>query len=78
MPPVLHVPFHKLPGSAQQNLRAQAFGCSPGQRHGVLQLVAKTGGTTCLVETSLRPQAASHRLVQQPAVHQGIKQRVRG
>ena len=78
MPPVLYIALCKLARCAHHNLRAQQVRRGPSQGHGILQLVAKTRSTTGLVKTGLGPQPASHRLVQQPAVHQGIKQRIGG
>ena len=76
VPPMLHIALGELARRGQHDLRAQHLRRRPGQRHRVLQLVAKSVRTPGLVEAGPRPQAARHRLVQQPAVHQGVEQRV--
>ena len=76
VPPMLHVALRKLARRAQHNLLTQQVRGRPRQRHCILQLVTKSGGTASLVETGLGPQAARYRLVQQPAVDHGVEQRV--
>jgi len=44
VPPVLHIAFCELALRAHEGLLAQHGGRSPGQRHGVLQLVAARPG----------------------------------
>ena len=42
-----------------------------------MQLVPEAECTTCLIKAGFRPQAAGQRLIKQPSVDQGVKQRVR-
>ena len=77
VPPVLHVALGELARRGAAAICARSMlGRGPGQRHRVLQLVAKAVGAAGLVEAGLRPQPAGHRLVQQPAVDQRVEQRV--
>ena len=76
VPPVLHITGFKLARRTQHDLRAQGVRPRPGQGHGVLQLVAVAGGAACLIKAGLGMQARCHRLVEQPAIDQHIKQRI--
>ena len=76
VPPVLHVAFGVLACSAAQNLRTQHLGRGPAQGHGVLQLIAESAGTTCLVKAGLGPQTAGDALIKQPVIHQAVEQGV--
>ena len=53
-----------------------SVGRGPGERHRVLQLVAKAVGAAGLVEAGARPEPAGDRLVQQPAVDERVEERV--
>ena len=71
-PPVLHIAFGKLPSCGAQQMLARHRGPAEGQRHAILQLVAKSVGPAGLIEPGPRPDAAGQRLVQQPAVQHHI------
>ena len=73
MPPVLHVPLAKLMGGGAQQLLAEQRRPRVDQRHGVLELIAKTKGAAGLVKACARPQAARQGLVEQPAVGENIE-----
>ena len=76
-PPMLHVAFDELPRSSTQQVLARHRRLRRGQRHAVLQLVAKTVGAACLIECRTGPDAAGQRLVQQPAVQHDIHRTIR-
>jgi len=74
---MLYIARRKLARSAQHNLVSQQTRLHPHQCHGILQLIPETRGTTRLIETGFRRHAARQRLVQKPAIHQRIQQRIR-
>ncbi|MNW22015.1 hypothetical protein D3C71_2232560 [compost metagenome] len=53
-------------------------GAGEGERHGVLQLVAKPVGTAGLIERRAGPDATGKRLVEQPAIEHDVHRAVRG
>src|SRR5579859_6981646 len=71
-PPMLDVALDELAGSRAQQVLACHGGLHGGQRHAVLQLVAKTIGTARLIEARACPDAAGQRLIEQPAVQHGV------
>ncbi len=77
VPPVLHVPFLKLPrGGAEQMLAQQArLGMNEGHR--ILQLIAEAERPAGLVEPGASPHPARERLIDEPAVGQEIDGRLR-
>ncbi len=76
-PPMLDIAFGKLPGRRAQQVLARGRRPGEGERHGVLQLIAKAIGAARLVEGRARPDAAGQRLVQQPAVKHDVHRPVR-
>ncbi len=76
-PPVLHVAFRKLARRRPQQMLARQGRAGDGERHAVLQLVAKAVRAARLIEARTRPDPARQRLVQQPAVQHQIHRAVR-
>ena len=76
VPPVLDVAGGELARRGQDDLLAQQRRRGPGERHRVLQLVAKAVGAAGLVEAGPRPEPAGDRLVQQPAVDHRVEERI--
>ncbi len=72
MPPMLDISFDKLPGSGGQNLGARDPGRGVNQCHHILQLIAKPEGAARLIEGSATPDAATQRLVKEPAIEQEV------
>ena len=56
---------------------ARKVGPCEGQRHDVLQLIAKAERPAGLVVAAARPETAADRLVEQPAIHQRVERVVR-
>ena len=63
-PPMLDVALDELPRGRAQQVLACHGRLHGGQRHAVLQLVAKAIGTARLVEARAGPDAAGQRLIQ--------------
>src|SRR4030095_7740625 len=74
---MLDVTFDELTTGAPKEMLARERRRGVDERHCILQLVAKAEGSSRLVITAARPQAARHRLIDQPAVGQHIERRVR-
>ncbi len=77
VPPVLDIAFDELPCRRAEQVLARKIGPCEGQRHDVLQLIAKAERPAGLVVPAARPEAAADRLVQQPAIHQHVERVVR-
>ena len=75
-PPVLHVALHELAARGAQQVSARLFGPREGQRHTVLELIAKAVGAAGLVEGRAGPDAADQCLVEQPAIEQDVHRAV--
>src|SRR5882672_6585353 len=73
MPPVLDIPFRKLPGRGPQEVLAHEIGSHHRQGQDVLDLVAEAVGPTGLVERGPGPDATRERLVEKPAVEKKIQ-----
>ena len=71
-PPMLHVALDELPRRSAKQMFARQIGPSGGERHAILQLVAKTIGAAGLIEGRARPDAAGERLIEQPAVEHDV------
>ena len=70
-------PGIELVGGVEHDLASRQLGEHVDERRGVLELVSEAEGTAGLVVAAARPQAAGHRLVDQPAVDQHVQRRVR-
>ena len=77
MPPVLHIPFLKLPSRGAQDVRARHLRLRIHECHHVLQLVAESVRASALIDRRARPHPAGERLVQRPSVDDGIEERLR-
>ena len=71
-PPVLHVAVDELPRRSAKQMLARQIGTSGGERHAILQLVAKAIGAAGLIEGGARPDTAGERLIEQPAVEHDV------
>ena len=76
-PPVLHVALSELARGRAQQMFARQIRPGCGERHAVLQLVAKTVGAAGLIERRARPNTACERLVEQPAIEHEVHRAVR-
>ncbi len=70
-------PCGKLARRRPQDLFAQQRRSGVDERHGVLQLIAKTERPARLIKARPSPDAGSQHLVEQPAVGQEVHRRVR-
>ena len=73
MPPVLHVAFDELARGGEHDMGAAEIRPRIQQRQRVLQLIAESERAAWLVRPTARPDPATERLIQQPAVHQQIE-----
>ena len=71
-PPMLHVTLDELPRRRAKQVLARQIGPSGGERHAILQLIAKSIGAAGLIEGGARPDAAGERLIEQPAVQHDV------
>ena len=71
-PPMLHVALDELPRRRAKQVLARQIGPGGGERHAVLQLIAKAIGAAGLIEGGARPDAAGERLIEQPAVEHDV------
>src|SRR5262245_21270332 len=76
MPPVLYVALLELPRRRAQQVLARQLGPAVNQGHDVLELVAKAVGAARLIIRRARPEPATQRLVQQPAIDEQIERAV--
>ena len=76
MPPVLDISFPELAARAQQQVFAHQSRLGMDERHHVLQLVAETERAAGLIVPAARPQSASLRLIQKPAVGEYVEGRI--
>ena len=76
-PPVLNVALDELPPRRAQKMLAREIGSRRGERHAVLQLIAKAIGAARLIEGRARENATGEGLVEQPAVEHEIHRAVR-
>ena len=76
MPPMLDIAVHELTARTAKQVLAHECGVRVDERHHVLQLVAEAEGSPRLVVAAARPEAAGHRLVQQPTVGEHVKRRI--
>ena len=72
VPPVLDVSLLELPRRGPQQVGARQLAPRDRERHGVLELVAKSPRAPCLVEGRTRPEAAGERLIKEPAVQHQV------
>src|SRR6266571_2354770 len=72
MPPMLDITFHELPRGRAQDVVARDIGRGVHEGHDILQLVAEAVSATRLIKGGAAPDAATERLVKQPAVEQKI------
>src|SRR3990172_6541557 len=77
MPPVLDVTLYELARGGPQYLRACHVSLRHGERHHVLKLIAKAIGAAGLIKRRSRPDAASERLIEQPAVEHNVHSPIR-
>src|SRR3990172_12720091 len=77
MPPVLDVTLYELARGGPQYLRACHVSLRHGERHHVLELIAKAIGAAGLIKRRSRPDAASERLIEQPAVEHNVHSPIR-
>ena len=76
-PPVLHVARPELASRGTQDVLAGDGGPRDAKRHHILQLIAIAPGAARLVKRGTRPQPASERLIEQPAVQEHVHRPVR-
>ena len=74
---MLDVAFGKLSACGTNQVLASDRGLRRGQRHYVLQLIAKAISTAGLVEGRAGPNAAGQSLIQEPAVQHDVERSVR-
>src|SRR5579872_7477079 len=71
-PPVLDVALDELPRRRAQQVRARHRRLRRGERHAVLELIAKAIGAARLIEGRPRPETAGERLIEQPAIEHDV------
>src|SRR5688572_17998263 len=76
MPPMLDIALYKLSARTERNLRAHCTGFGVNERHHILQLIPKAVRAARLVIAASRPQTASQRLIDEPAVGQDVQRGV--
>ena len=73
MPPVLHVTLHELPAGGSEEVGPCDVRGGVEEGHRILELIAKAVGPAALVQARAAPHPAGERLVQEPAVQQGVE-----
>src|SRR5207247_2256011 len=73
VPPMLHVAFDELTRRRQQDVGSTEIRSRVQERQDVLQLVAETERTAGLVRSASRPETATERLIEQPAIDQQVE-----
>ncbi len=76
-PPMLQIALDELPPSGAQQMLSCKVRPRDGERHSVLQLIAKSVGAAGLIESRSRPDAACKRLIEHPAVENDVQGSVR-
>ena len=74
---MLDISFLELARSSAQQLFPQQVWCMVNQRHGILQLIAKTKRPTRLRETAAGVQASRNDLIRQPAIDEYVESWIR-
>jgi len=69
---VLHVAFGELPRGGTQQMFPREVRQHVRQCHAILQLIAETERTARLIKPGARPEPASQRLIQQPAIEHDV------
>src|SRR5438045_758812 len=77
MPPMLNIPFVELMRGSAQDMLAGEGGLGKDEGHDILKLVAKAISTSRLIESGTSPDAATERLIKQPAIGEEIYRRIR-
>ncbi len=70
---MLNVAFFELVRGVKQNLLAGDVRFGVNERHHILQLIAETERAARLIKRRTRPHAADERLIQKPAIDDGIQ-----
>src|SRR5512140_2824455 len=78
MPPMLDIPVHELMSGGTKQVLSQQTGLGVDERHGILELIAKSEGPARLVECAPSPETAREGLIQKPTVGQDVQRFIRG
>src|SRR4051812_44640441 len=75
-PPMLDIALGELTAGDPDKMLARQGRPDRGERHSVLELIAKSVGAARLVEARTRPEPAGDRLIEQPAVEHDVDRTV--